>query len=90
MGDDNTAGGGTAVDQPSGGDGEEVQMNKSRCWACNKKVGLTGFKCRCQYVFCAAHRYADKHNCPIDYKSIGREEVAKHNPAIIASKVDKI
>lgn len=33
-----------------------VQKNPGRCFACNKRVGLTGFKCRCDYVFCAAHR----------------------------------
>jgi hypothetical protein len=34
-----------------------VQKNPGRCFACNKRVGLTGFKCRCDYVFCGAHRY---------------------------------
>merc|ERR1719160_2030383 len=49
-----------------GGGGEEedgpperpVQKNPGRCWKCNKKAGLTGFKCKCGYVFCGAHRYA--------------------------------
>jgi hypothetical protein len=34
-----------------------VQEAKNRCWTCNKKIGITGFQCRCNYVFCAAHRY---------------------------------
>ena len=66
------------------------QKDRTRCFVCSKKVGLTGFTCRCKYVFCGTHRYADKHDCQIDYKSLGREEVAKHNPAVVASKVDKI
>lgn len=33
-----------------------VQKNPGRCFTCNKRVGLTGFKCRCDYVFCSAHR----------------------------------
>ena len=33
------------------------QINTSRCFSCNKKIGLTGFKCRCSYVFCSEHRY---------------------------------
>ncbi|GAB2217756.1 hypothetical protein Droror1_Dr00000967 [Drosera rotundifolia] len=32
---------------------------KTRCLFCNKKVGFTGFKCRCDGVFCGAHRYAE-------------------------------
>ncbi|KDO22387.1 hypothetical protein SPRG_11339, partial [Saprolegnia parasitica CBS 223.65] len=33
-----------------------VQKNKSRCWDCKKKVGLTGIECRCGYVYCSNHR----------------------------------
>jgi hypothetical protein len=29
-----------------------VQKNRTRCFTCSKKVGLTGFECRCSYVFC--------------------------------------
>ncbi len=36
-----------------------AQKNPGRCFTCNKRVGLTGFRCRCDYVFCAAHRYPD-------------------------------
>ena len=45
-------------------DGEDVlggkleQKNKTRCWTCKKKVGLTGFECRCSYVFCGKVRCA--------------------------------
>ncbi|KDO17805.1 hypothetical protein SPRG_16792, partial [Saprolegnia parasitica CBS 223.65] len=38
-----------------------VQKNKSRCWDCKKKVGLTGIECRCGYVYCSNHRFADQH-----------------------------
>uniref|UniRef100_A0A1I8BVC9 A20-type domain-containing protein n=1 Tax=Meloidogyne hapla TaxID=6305 RepID=A0A1I8BVC9_MELHA len=30
---------------------------KNRCQVCNKRVGLTGFDCRCGGLFCATHRY---------------------------------
>merc|ERR1712012_1503986 len=33
-----------------------------------KKVGLTGFTCRCGGLFCSIHRYSDKHDCNFDYK----------------------
>merc|ERR1719232_207314 len=33
---------------------------------CKKKVGLTGFTCRCGGLFCSIHRYSDKHECKFD------------------------
>ena len=54
----------------------------NRCSTCSKKVGLTGFKCRCAGVFCATHRYSDKHDCSFDYKAAGREAIAKANPTV--------
>eukprot|EP00177_Eucheuma_denticulatum_P003998 GFKZ01007223.1.p3 GENE.GFKZ01007223.1~~GFKZ01007223.1.p3 ORF type:complete len:167 (+),score=25.43 GFKZ01007223.1:433-933(+) len=69
---------------------KKVQKNPSRCWVCRKKVGLTGFKCHCGYVFCANHRFEDQHNCDFDYKDSGRQQLAKQNPVVVASKLDKI
>lgn len=63
---------------------------KNRCFVCRKKVGLTGFDCRCGHLFCALHRYVDKHNCSFDYKSAGREELMKKHPKIIAEKIQKL
>mmetsp|Transcript_10562 Transcript_10562/g.25016 ORF Transcript_10562/g.25016 Transcript_10562/m.25016 type:complete len:178 (+) Transcript_10562:98-631(+) len=62
----------------------------SRCFTCKKKVGLTGFTCRCGGTFCGIHRYSDKHECSFDYKTAGREQLAKANPTIAPEKVDKI
>lgn len=39
----------------------------TRCKTCNKKVGLTGFKCRCGGIYCAIHRYEKEHACSYDY-----------------------
>ncbi|XP_028780069.1 zinc finger A20 and AN1 domain-containing stress-associated protein 8 [Neltuma alba] len=61
-----------------------------RCSSCNKRVGLTGFSCRCGNLFCAAHRYSDKHNCSFDYRSAERDAIAKANPVVKAEKLDKI
>ena len=66
-----------------------VQKNPGRCWKCNKKVGLTGFKCKCGYVFCGAHRYAGEHECDFDYKTTGREAIAKANPVVVAPKLER-
>ena len=44
------------------------KKKKNRCGVCKKKVGLTGFTCRCAGLFCSIHRYSDKHDCKFDYK----------------------
>ena len=50
-------------------DGEkDGKKKKNRCHTCKKKVGLTGFTCRCGGLFCSIHRYSDKHQCDFDYK----------------------
>ncbi|KAK0605430.1 hypothetical protein LWI29_026728 [Acer saccharum] len=82
--------------QPScaSGSGESAEAKPkegpSRCSSCKKRVGLTGFKCRCGNLFCASHRYSDKHDCPFDYRTAARDAIAKANPIIKAEKLDKI
>ncbi|KAK1412903.1 hypothetical protein QVD17_34498 [Tagetes erecta] len=68
----------------------EVKAGPSRCSTCRKRVGLTGFNCKCGNLFCSAHRYSDKHECPFDYRSAGRDAIAKANPVVKAEKLDKI
>lgn len=62
----------------------------NRCLSCRKRVGLTGFKCRCGNTFCGAHRYAEKHSCSFDFKAAGRAAIARANPVVQASKIDKL
>ncbi|KAL3615369.1 hypothetical protein CASFOL_041030 [Castilleja foliolosa] len=69
---------------------EEVKQGPKRCGTCNKRVGLTGFNCRCGSIFCSAHRYSDKHECTFDYRAAGQEAIAKANPVVKAEKLDKI
>jgi len=69
---------------------KKVQTDTTKCFSCSKKVGLLGFKCRCEYVFCSAHRYSDKHDCSFDYKSAGKAALAKANPVVSGSKINKI
>ncbi|CAM0876733.1 unnamed protein product [Alopecurus aequalis] len=59
----------------------------NRCLTCRKKVGLLGFRCRCEGTFCSVHRYYEKHDCRFDYKTAGREQIAKHNPLVVADKI---
>ncbi|CDP20483.1 unnamed protein product [Coffea canephora] len=62
----------------------------NRCASCRRRVGFTGFKCRCGITFCASHRYPEQHGCTVDYKAMGREAIAKANPVVKADKLDKI
>jgi len=62
----------------------------SRCSGCRKRVGLTGFRCRCGDLFCAEHRYSDRHDCSYDYKTAGREAIARDNPVVKAAKIVRI
>ncbi|XP_058104681.1 zinc finger A20 and AN1 domain-containing stress-associated protein 1-like [Magnolia sinica] len=63
---------------------------KSRCSNCKKRVGLTGFKCRCGSTFCGAHRYPEEHGCSFDFKAAGRDAIARSNPLVKADKVQRI
>ncbi|XP_071734836.1 zinc finger A20 and AN1 domain-containing stress-associated protein 5-like [Rutidosis leptorrhynchoides] len=71
------------------GDGSKRRV-VSRCSGCRKKVGLMGFKCRCGEMFCSEHRYSDRHDCSYDYKSAGREAIARENPVVRAAKIVKV
>lgn len=59
----------------------------NRCRSCRKRVGLTGFRCRCGEMFCCAHRYSDRHDCSYDYKSAARDAIARENPVVRAAKI---
>uniref|UniRef100_H2MPD3 Zgc:77486 n=1 Tax=Oryzias latipes TaxID=8090 RepID=H2MPD3_ORYLA len=74
-------------------DGEQTpdkNKKKNRCFSCRKKVGLTGFDCRCGNLFCAIHRYSDKHDCPYDYRSAAAARIRKENPIVVAEKIQKL
>ncbi|KAK4407387.1 Zinc finger A20 and AN1 domain-containing stress-associated protein 8 [Sesamum angolense] len=68
----------------------KTKEGPNRCSTCKKRVGLTGFKCRCGDLFCGSHRYSDKHDCPFDYRTAARDAIAKANPVVKAEKLDRI
>nr|XP_057918568.1 AN1-type zinc finger protein 5-like [Doryrhamphus excisus] len=87
----------TDIDIQSSTAGSEVSRapdppkpKKNRCFMCRKKVGLTGFDCRCGNLFCGLHRYSDKHNCPYDYKAEAAAKIRKENPVVVADKIQRI
>lgn len=68
----------------------QAQTKRNRCMTCRRRVGLTGFNCRCGLTFCGSHRYPEQHGCEFDFKGMGRELIAKANPVVKAEKLEKI
>ncbi|XP_017540286.1 AN1-type zinc finger protein 5 isoform X2 [Pygocentrus nattereri] len=82
---------GEAAQASSDGDQTpDKNKKKNRCFTCRKKVGLTGFDCRCGNLFCAIHRYSDKHDCPYDYRGAAAARIRKENPIVVAEKIQKL
>ncbi|KAK8649418.1 hypothetical protein V6N13_130147 [Hibiscus sabdariffa] len=69
---------------------EQRQQQPNRCTVCRRRIGLTGFKCKCGVTFCGTHRYPENHGCTFDFKKAGREEIARANPVVKAEKLMKI
>ncbi|XP_052411714.1 AN1-type zinc finger protein 5a isoform X1 [Carassius gibelio] len=69
---------------------DSSKPKKNRCFTCRKRVGLTGFSCRCGNLFCGIHRYSDKHNCTYDYKAEAAAKIRKENPVVVADKIQRI
>ena len=66
-----------------------TKSNKTKCYHCNKKVGLIVLKCKCGHIFCQSHLNAHSHNCTYDYKKEKKESLEKNNPKL-GSKMVKI
>ncbi|XP_058452980.1 AN1-type zinc finger protein 6 [Malaya genurostris] len=89
--DDSGASSSNNSDASDDKDGDkDGKKKKNRCVTCRKKVGLTGFECRCGGLFCAIHRYSDKHDCSFDYRELGAAEIRRNNPVVVGEKIQKI
>ncbi|KAF9087554.1 Rab5 GDP/GTP exchange factor [Mortierella sp. AD031] len=61
------------------------QVNKGRCYMCRAKIPLAKQainKCRCEFVFCDAHKDTSKHDCDFDFAKMGKELLTKNNPKL--------
>jgi predicted nucleic acid binding AN1-type Zn finger protein len=81
---------GSVSNEASPSDKAGSAKKKNRCAMCSKKVGVMGFECRCDQVFCAEHRYPHVHNCAFDVKALTKSNIAKANPKVQESKIDKL
>jgi predicted nucleic acid binding AN1-type Zn finger protein len=66
------------------------RKKRNHCAVCRKKVGLTAYTCRCGGLFCAFHRYTDRHICTFDYREMGAQEIRRNNPVVVREKISKI
>lgn len=66
-------------------------MISTKCFFCNKKIGLLGFECRCEHLFCSKHRFPTDHNCLFDFKKRDKEILKKSLDTTISfQKIEKI
>lgn len=66
-------------------------ISNASSWRCFDEFDeFSGFECRCGGLFCAVHRYSDKHDCKFDYKEMGAQEIRRNNPVVVGEKVQKI
>lgn len=64
-----------------------TQADRTKCYQCNKKVGLLGTDCKCSFTFCNLHRLPEDHECPIDYRGLGRQTLQKKAEKVASRKV---
>ena len=67
-----------------------LQTDFSRCWKCNRSLGLIAIKCNCGYSFCAKHRLFTKHQCEYDYKTRAKVILGERNENAVVTKIQKI
>lgn len=65
------------------------QTDTSKCWICKRYVGLLGFRCKCEYTFCAKHRHYEQHNCAFDFKTFSRDILKKENMGFENNKINR-
>jgi len=78
-------------DEKNHKDGESIkQVDTSKCWKCNKKIGIYGYQCRCKYFFCEKHRYNDLHSCEFDYNGFQRANLVVKLEKVVEKKINDI
>ena len=67
-----------------------IRKEAEKCSKCLRKVGFLGYKCACESTFCRLHRMPEDHECRHDFVTELREKIARENPIVKGSRVDKI
>lgn len=69
---------------------KKVQTDPKKCFVCPKKTGALAYQCKCGFTYCKSHRLPEDHDCEFNFKQEAAKKLAKENPTIVASKLDKI
>eukprot|EP01123_Difflugia_compressa_P010454 TRINITY_DN382_c5_g1_i1.p1 TRINITY_DN382_c5_g1~~TRINITY_DN382_c5_g1_i1.p1 ORF type:complete len:134 (+),score=28.92 TRINITY_DN382_c5_g1_i1:200-601(+) len=68
----------------------KVKVPRCDLGECKKRIGYTGYTCRCGQTFCATHRHPKEHKCTFDFKTLDRQNLAKKSGSAVAEKVNHI
>lgn len=74
----------------AGAEASGKKKKKKRCTTCRAKLGLLGFECRCERMFCDKHRHPDEHECTFDHKADNKRVLEARNKRVVADKVQRI
>lgn len=67
---------------------EPVKKTKpARCVMCERKVGLTGFTCKCAGLYCVSHRMPEDHACGYDHRAADRAVLSTVMVACVGDKM---
>lgn len=67
------------------------QTDHSRCFACRKKIGLLGYRCKsCDCSYCSNHRIPEDHSCEGNFVEEARNALKKNNTVVAAPKIEQI
>ena len=69
---------------------EVVKPKRCQHDSCKVKLMLADFACRCKNFYCSQHRFSTAHQCPFDYKAVGKELLTKQMPTVIAEKLERV
>jgi len=67
-----------------------VMSVKQRCKVCNKKLGISGISCSCNFIFCGKHRYPFEHNCSVDHKKKHKKLLKESNVIVKRRQLEQI
>ena len=57
---------------------------------CSKKLKISDFKCKCDYLFCSAHRLPESHECSFNYKNEDNKTELIESMKCVSNKIIKL
>ena len=66
------------------------KKQKSKCFQCNKKLGLMKYVCQCNNTFCIDCLQPEVHKCQFDYIEQNKNKLEKNLIKVIKSKINVI